>query len=135
MTAARGAVRKIGLQLIEEKRNEVLAEMRSAGHAQAIDGDKTVLGRDLLSVLSTFPSSLSVIKYDADGGPSPLQYREFPSSADEHPGNSKPDINLHSSRVRNDLNSVIMDVILLGSISPISNQITRGSAFYTYPPR
>jgi hypothetical protein len=43
---------RIGHELIEEKRSEVIAEMQAAGGASGIDGDKTLLGKDLLSVLS-----------------------------------------------------------------------------------
>jgi hypothetical protein len=45
-------MRRIGLELIEERRSEVIAEMQAAGGKNGIDGDQTVLGRDLLSVLS-----------------------------------------------------------------------------------
>lgn len=52
------------MELIEERRSEVVAEMQGAGNngekCERIDGDKTVLGRDLLSVLGMFsPSQIS----------------------------------------------------------------------------
>ena len=56
MSKARNTMRRIGLELIEERRKEILAErpdLKSslvAGESE-IDGDKT-RGRDLLSVLS-----------------------------------------------------------------------------------
>jgi len=43
---------RIALELIEERRCEVVAEMEAAGGRDGIDPDKTVLGKDLLSVLS-----------------------------------------------------------------------------------
>ena len=52
MNQARATMRRIGLELIEERRSEVIAEMQTAGGKNGIDGDQTVLGRDLLSVLS-----------------------------------------------------------------------------------
>ena len=47
-------MQRIGLELIEERRCEVVAEMQAAGGKDGIDPDKTVLGKDLLSVLSMF---------------------------------------------------------------------------------
>jgi hypothetical protein len=52
MDQARATMRRIGLGLIEERRSEVIAEMQAGGGKNGIDGDQTVLGRDLLSVLS-----------------------------------------------------------------------------------
>ena len=52
MNQARETTRRIGLELIEQKRSEVIAEMQTAAGKNGIEGDKTVLGRDLLSVLS-----------------------------------------------------------------------------------
>jgi len=51
MNQARETTRRIGLELIEQKRSEVIAEMQTADGKNGIEGDKTVLGRDLLSVL------------------------------------------------------------------------------------
>ncbi len=55
-------MRKIGTELIEQRREPVLAETEKIAHASekpdAIEGDRTVLGRDLLSVLSTCPHAL-----------------------------------------------------------------------------
>lgn len=64
MTHARETMQRIGMELIEERRSEVVAEMQGAGNSgekcERIDGDKTVLGRDLLSVLGMFsPSQIS----------------------------------------------------------------------------
>ena len=64
MTHARETMQRIGMELIEERRSEVVAEMQGAGNngekCGRIDGDKTVLGRDLLSVLGMFsPSQIS----------------------------------------------------------------------------
>ncbi|KAH9855328.1 cytochrome P450 [Lenzites betulinus] len=55
MRQAMATMRKIGTELIEQRRDHVLAEIEKAAHttekADAIEGDKSVLGRDLLSVL------------------------------------------------------------------------------------
>lgn len=59
MRQATATMRKIGTELIEQRREPVLAETEKVAHASekadAIEGDRTVLGRDLLSVLSTYP--------------------------------------------------------------------------------
>ena len=52
MNRARATMERIALELIEERRCEVVAEMEAAGGRDGIDPDKTVLGKDLLSVLS-----------------------------------------------------------------------------------
>lgn len=52
MDKARATMQRIGLELIEERRCEVIAQMEAAGGRDGIDPDKTVLGKDLLSVLS-----------------------------------------------------------------------------------
>jgi len=60
---ARATLRRIGLQLIEERRSEVIDEMRGkSGVAAGGDGEKSMLGRDLLSVLGTSlsPSCLAL---------------------------------------------------------------------------
>ncbi len=55
-------MRKIGTELIEQRREPVLAETEKVANASekpdAIEGDRTVLGRDLLSVRSTCPHAL-----------------------------------------------------------------------------
>ncbi|OJT07496.1 hypothetical protein TRAPUB_1681 [Trametes pubescens] len=55
MRQATASMRKIGTELIEQRREPVLAETEKVAHASekpdAIEGDRTVLGRDLLSVL------------------------------------------------------------------------------------
>ncbi|KAI0763115.1 cytochrome P450 [Trametes elegans] len=55
MRQATATMRKIGMELIEQRRDPVLAETEKADNASAkpdiIEGDKTVVGRDLLSVL------------------------------------------------------------------------------------
>ena len=69
MNQAQATMRRIGLELIDERRDSVLAELNGTGAdadskmtkdvgSNVIDGDKTILGRDLLSVLSAFPSPL-----------------------------------------------------------------------------
>jgi len=60
MTQARATMRRIGLELIEERRSEAIAEMRAAA-AGDVDGDRSVLGKDLLSVLirSSLTTSIS----------------------------------------------------------------------------
>lgn len=59
MRQAMASMRKIGSELIEQRREPVLAETEKVAHASekadAIEGDRTLLGRDLLSVLSTCP--------------------------------------------------------------------------------
>jgi hypothetical protein len=47
-------MRRIGLELIEERSRAVIEEHEQvlAGKGGEIDGDKTILGRDILSVLS-----------------------------------------------------------------------------------
>ncbi|KAJ7202836.1 cytochrome P450 [Mycena pura] len=54
MTQAHATMRRIGLELIEERSRAVIEEQRrvlSGAGDLKIDGDKTVLGRDILSVL------------------------------------------------------------------------------------
>ncbi|KAH9899345.1 cytochrome P450 [Cubamyces lactineus] len=52
MRQATATMRKIGLELIEQRRETVLSETEKVAEKTAsIEGDKTVLGRDLLSVL------------------------------------------------------------------------------------
>ncbi|KAJ7134340.1 cytochrome P450 [Mycena epipterygia] len=53
MTQAHATMRRIGLELIEERSRAVIEEQRQvlSGKASGIDGDKTILGRDILSVL------------------------------------------------------------------------------------
>ncbi|KAF7365456.1 Cytochrome P450 [Mycena venus] len=53
MTQAHETMRRIGLELIEERSRAVIEEQRQvlAGKSGEIDGDKTILGRDILSVL------------------------------------------------------------------------------------
>ncbi|KAF7974757.1 hypothetical protein HWV62_11347 [Athelia sp. TMB] len=52
MAAAQATMHRIGTQLIDARRAQVEAELRaSKAGADGIDGDTTVLGRDLLSVL------------------------------------------------------------------------------------
>ncbi|KAJ7808868.1 cytochrome P450 [Mycena olivaceomarginata] len=53
MTQAHGTMRRIGLDLIEERSRAVIEEQRAvlSGKGGEIDGDKTILGRDILSVL------------------------------------------------------------------------------------
>jgi len=59
MNQARETMRRIVLELIEQRRSEVIAGVQTAEGKYGIDGDKTVLGRDLLSVLirSSFATS------------------------------------------------------------------------------
>ncbi|KAJ6557224.1 cytochrome P450 [Mycena vulgaris] len=53
MTQAQGTMRRIGLDLIRERSEAVIEEHRHvlSGKGGGIDGDKTILGRDILSVL------------------------------------------------------------------------------------
>ncbi|KAK7048105.1 cytochrome P450 [Favolaschia claudopus] len=53
MTQAHETMRRIGLELIEERSRAVIEEQRRivSGNSGEIDGDKTILGRDILSVL------------------------------------------------------------------------------------
>jgi hypothetical protein len=51
MAQAKAALDRIGSELIAERTENVMREMKGAN---AIDGDKTTLGRDLLSVISTY---------------------------------------------------------------------------------
>jgi len=53
MTQAHETMRRIGLELIEERSRAVIEEQRQvlSGKSGEIDGDKTILGRDILSVL------------------------------------------------------------------------------------
>ncbi|KAJ7175393.1 cytochrome P450 [Mycena filopes] len=53
MTKAQETMRRIGLELIEERSRAVIDEHRQvlSGKNGGIDGDKTILGRDILSVL------------------------------------------------------------------------------------
>ncbi|KAJ7164713.1 cytochrome P450 [Mycena crocata] len=53
MTQAHATMRRIGLELIEERSRAVIEEQRQvlSGKSGDIDGDKTILGRDILSVL------------------------------------------------------------------------------------
>ncbi|KAI0366817.1 cytochrome P450 [Pilatotrama ljubarskyi] len=55
MRQATATMRKIGMELIEQRREPVLAKTQEMAHESekrsCIEGDKTVLGRDLLSVL------------------------------------------------------------------------------------
>ena len=58
MKQAQETMQRIGLGLIEERRHDVATELenskaKSKDGSTAIDGDKTILGRDILSVLST----------------------------------------------------------------------------------
>jgi hypothetical protein len=57
MTQAHETMRRIGLELIEERSRAVIEEQRQvlSGKSGEIDGDKTILGRDILSVLSESP--------------------------------------------------------------------------------
>ncbi|KAF9463000.1 cytochrome P450 [Collybia nuda] len=48
MADANATMRRIGIQLIDQKRNDIASEKSTTSD---IDGDKTTLGRDLLSVL------------------------------------------------------------------------------------
>ncbi|KAK0464724.1 cytochrome P450 [Desarmillaria tabescens] len=50
MTAAHATMRRIGLELIQERRQAVTNEMREK-KPMLLDGNKTILGRDILSVL------------------------------------------------------------------------------------
>ncbi|KAF8208593.1 cytochrome P450 [Mycena galopus ATCC 62051] len=63
MTQAHETMRRIGLDLIEEKSRAVIDEQREvlAGKSGEVDGDKTILGRDILSVLirSNFATAAS----------------------------------------------------------------------------
>lgn len=52
MAAAHATMRRIGLELIQERRGAVTNEMREK-KTMLLDGNKTILGRDILSVLST----------------------------------------------------------------------------------
>jgi hypothetical protein len=56
MAQAQETMHRIGLSLIEEKRDAVVAELEGLKDCSknAIEGDKTTLGRDILSVLSAF---------------------------------------------------------------------------------
>lgn len=54
MKRAQETMRRIGMELIEERRGEVGVEMGAVRGGIRVDGGKTVLGRDLLSVLSAF---------------------------------------------------------------------------------
>jgi hypothetical protein len=56
MVQAQETMHRIGLSLIEEKRDAVVAELKGSKKCSknAIEGDKTTLGRDILSVLSAF---------------------------------------------------------------------------------
>ncbi|KAJ7465309.1 cytochrome P450 [Mycena latifolia] len=62
MTQAHATMRRIGLELIEERSRAVLEEQRQmlSGKAGEIDGDKTILGRDILSVLIRSNTATSV---------------------------------------------------------------------------
>jgi hypothetical protein len=67
MKQAKETMNRIGLGLIEDKMKEVLAEQpmsdaKSSSIPLSIDAEKTLLGRDILSVLSekTFHSSLKI---------------------------------------------------------------------------
>ncbi|KAJ7695716.1 cytochrome P450 [Mycena rosella] len=53
MTQAHATMRRIGLELIDERSRAVIEEHRQvvSGKSGEIDGDKTILGRDILSVL------------------------------------------------------------------------------------
>ncbi|KAJ7242872.1 cytochrome P450 [Mycena haematopus] len=53
MSQAHETMRRIGLELIEERSRAVIEEQREvlAGKSGEVDGDKTILGRDILSVL------------------------------------------------------------------------------------
>ncbi|KAF7357654.1 Cytochrome P450 [Mycena sanguinolenta] len=53
MIRAHETMRRIGLELIEERSRAVIEEQREvlSGKSGEIDGDKTILGRDILSVL------------------------------------------------------------------------------------
>ena len=56
MQQAQATMRKIGMELIEQRRAAVAAELERAAEkssASAIEGDKTAFDRDLLSVLGT----------------------------------------------------------------------------------
>lgn len=58
MAEANATMRRIGTQLIEQKRTELASEKSSGSMGSTeieIEGDKTTLGRDLLSVLSKSP--------------------------------------------------------------------------------
>lgn len=53
MTQAQATMRRIGLELIAERKSEVLAEQAGvAADVKVSGGEDTLLGRDLLSVLS-----------------------------------------------------------------------------------
>ena len=53
MVRAQDTMHRIGIQLIEERRKAGMADMQS-GPVDGIEGNSTH-GRDILSVLSTFP--------------------------------------------------------------------------------
>ncbi len=57
-------MRRIGMDLIEKRRHGVLETTSMSEKAGAIEGDKTVLDRDLLSVLSECLSRLSLYLTD-----------------------------------------------------------------------
>lgn len=67
MAAAQATMRRIGTQLIDARKADVAAELAASKSAgSGIDGDSTVLGRDLLSVL--IRSSLAPSEGGKEGG-------------------------------------------------------------------
>ena len=83
MRQATATMRKIGLELIEQRRETVLSETEKvAEKTTSIEGDKTVLGRDLLSVLSA-SVQYGLIGLSADiWHDSPFQCCRDPDAAD-----------------------------------------------------
>jgi hypothetical protein len=60
MSQAQETMHRIGLGLIEERRHEVTTELENAkaklkDKTTAVDSNKTILGRDILSVLGASP--------------------------------------------------------------------------------
>ncbi len=51
MVTATETMRRIGLELVTERQRAVADELLEKGE-KTVDGDKTILGKDILSVLS-----------------------------------------------------------------------------------
>jgi len=119
MQQARATLRRIGLQLIEERRNEVIDEMRGKSGVGAVaggNGEKSMLERDLLSVLGMSPSSPKYTPYSPTNH-SQIKLLPFPIAPNVNRGDLMPDLHTDDGGTRNDVDGADVDLIYACKVS------------------
>jgi hypothetical protein len=120
MQQARATLRRIGLQLIEERRSEVIDEMRGKSGAGG-DGEKSMLERDLLSVLGTSlpPPSPNThpVFIRSSTNHSQIKLLPFPIAPNVNRGDLMSDLHTDGGGTRNDVDGTDVDFICACKVS------------------